>query len=565
MDRGRLLVTLGLLALASLAYTGCSENDTNESFDGDAIEGDGKIEDELEEPSLPDQLNIRYSREDVGIPLTQSEIDDFTYKVMGFLKRIKYFNYLLDTTYGVDGSTGLKDYQSWYEESFRREGDKVIFFHPENPTHGGHNVHTRFSRVLGNTLAAHLLLPDDPTIARAAQQLCKGFSASMLGMVYDENDSVTHLMSRNVVPAFYQDYLTWDGKQKAVDYSGWFSEYPRWNCNRFEYKNNPYWGAVWVTNVRSKDDVAHIFKMVPTLRYAVKDTENDEVREACAQTMDLLGKFARDIVDNDYVIRTKAQDGTIYRPGYEGDPFMRDYPDAEMQPGDLASYSFWDLGSVTTAQCNAKSGAEYIGYHQRVNFDCGRGEPNWFDRISTSNNKFNRRINRYYHLANLANALVNNDTEAAALLMDGLAERIVEEEAIPVDELDYPYPYWMRRFALFLMKSHSVGFPLTSEEARTIQLYYLKAVDKLEDWPYWDLWSDAIGDGATGSYRPPNCDGADETMDCWWSVANLAQIIENCWSPLVNPTSVEFINCDIVRDQSRWDATVLNEGEQSSF
>jgi hypothetical protein len=230
-----------------------------------------------------------------------------------------------------------------------------------------------------------------------------------------------------------------------------------------------------------------------------------------------------------------------------------------MQPGDLASFSYWDIGPITSGQCNAKSGAEYIGYHQNVNYDCGTGKPNWFDRVSVGINKFNRRINRYYHISNLVNALVNNDNEAAAQLMAGLEARIVEEEAIPIDQLDYPYPYWMRRFALFLMKSHSVGFPLTSEEARMIHLYYSLAVDKLEDWPYWDLWADSIADGTTGSYRPPNCDGADETMECWWSIANLAQIIENCWSPLVNPAGVEFINCDIVKDQSLWGETALDE------
>jgi hypothetical protein len=238
---------------------------------------------------------------------------------------------------------------------------------------------------------------------------------------------------------------------------------------------------------------------------------------------------------------------------------MRDYPDAEMQPGDLASFSYWDLGSNKDGQCNAKSGAEYIGYHETVTFDCDRGEPNWFDRVSVANNKFNRRINRYYHLGNLVNALVNRDNDAALRLMSGLEERIEEELAIPVEELDYPYPYWMRRFALFLMKSHSVGFPLTSHEARIIHEYYLKAVDQLKDWPYWDLWSDSIADGTTGDYRPPNCSGSGDTKECWWSVANLAQIIENCWSPLINPASVEFINCDIVRDQSKWDETVLED------
>jgi len=611
MNSLKLLAICGLWILMSLAFTSCGDSETDGDVDGDNIDGDiedseitdgddetgttdGDDEAELEqeedgdtettdgdseedgdledsevegeeetEPQLPDKLNFQYTREEEGTPLTQTEIDDFTKKIMGFLKKIKYFDYALNTTHGVDASTGMRDWQFWYSERFRKEGDTVVFYHPENLTDGGHNLHIPFSRVLGNTLAAHMLLPEDETIALATEQFCKGFSASMLGMVYDENDTVQHLMTRNVVPGFDQEYLTHDGKKKKVDCSGWYSEYPRWNCYRFEYQNNPYWGSVWVTSVRSKDDIPHVFRMVPVLQYAMKTTTNEKVLTACGETLDLLSKFARDIVDNDYVIRSKDVDGNIYKPGYEGDPFMRDYPDAEEQPGDLASFSYWDIeGSELNGQCNAKGGAEFIGYHKRVNNDCGRGEPNWYDAFAINANRYNRRIVRYFHLANMANAIVNNDNDAAALLMDGLEERMAEEKAVKEEDMPYPYQDWMRNLALYYMQSHSMGYPITSDEARLIHEYYLKAVDKTKDWPYWDLWADTVADGATGGYRPADCEGPEETRVCWWRSADLAQIFENCWSPLVNPNSVEFINCDIVKDPSQWDETILDEVEK---
>jgi hypothetical protein len=153
----RILTTLGFLLVSWLSFAGCTDSAGTETLDGSEVIDDAQVHDsELAEagdaepdadttatvPGLPKTLAIDYARDDVGTPLSQEEIDHFTRQVMGFLKKIKYFNYLLDTTYGVDASTGMRDYQSWYEESFRREGDKVIFFHPEDPTHGGHNVHT---------------------------------------------------------------------------------------------------------------------------------------------------------------------------------------------------------------------------------------------------------------------------------------------------------------------------------------------------------------------------------------------------------------------------------------
>lgn len=534
-----------------------------EDIDGDTeqVDGDSEEDSEMEDPGLPDKLNIEYTREQDGEPLTQEEIDTFTKKVVALLKKVNYFDYLLYTTHGVDSSYDEKDWQFWYNERFRKEGDTVVFYHPENLTDGGHNLHIPFSRVLGDTLAAHMLLPEDEKISLVAEKFCKGFSASMQGMVYDENDTVNHLMSRNVVPGFSQEFLTHDGKKKKVDCSGWYSDYYRWNCHRFEYKNNPYWGSIWVTNLRSKDDVPHVFRMVPVLRYALETTENQNVLSACGETLDLLEKFARDIVDHEYVIRTKYTEGEIYLPGYEGDPYMEEHPDEERQPGDLSSFSYWDLpDNGMYAQCNAKGGADFIGYHKAIS-DCGRGEPNWYDSLAINANNYNRRIVRYFHLANLANALVHNDNEVAALLMDGFDERMESEKNTKEEDRGYSYHDWMRNLALYYAQSASMGFPITNSEARQIQEYYLKAVDYYKTWGYWDLWDDSVPDGASGGYRPANCVGSGEEQDCWFRVEDLGQIFENCWSPLVNPNTPEFINCDIVKDPSKWDTSILDEVE----
>ena len=300
---------------------------------------------------------------------------------------------------------------------------------------------------------------------------------------------------------------------------------------------------MWVTSMRSKDDVPHIFRLIPNLRYAVAEIEDENVQSACAETLELLEAFAKDIVDSDYRIRTKDENADIYIAGYTDDQ------DLNEQQGDLCSfinYREW----LPEGECNARRGAELIGYHHAINEDCGRGEPNSYDIIAYNLNRYNKRICRYFHLSHLANALVNGDNEAALQLLDGLEERMEQEKNTPAEDMQYPYHDWWRNLALYFTQSHSYGYPLTSEETRVIHEYYLKAIDEMKDWPYWDLWDDSVVDGTTGSYRPPNCVTTDGETDCWWRVEDLGQLFENCWSPLVNPASANFVDCSIVRDPS---------------
>ena len=472
-----------------------------------------------------------------------AEIAAFTRKVLGFLQQVRYFDYVLYTTHGVDASTGKRDWQFWYNERFRKEGDLVTFHHPVNLNDGGHNLHIPMSRVLGDAIAA-ALVTGDATATRAATQLCKGMSASMLGMVYDADDPLPHLMARNVVPAWNQEFTTHDGRRKAVDTSGWWSEYTRWNCDRFEYADNPHWGAMWVTNLRSKDDVPHIFRLVPILRYAERDTTDAAMKEACGETLSMLTAFAKDIVDSDYRIRTKDENGEVYIAGYTGDP------ETDSNQGDIATFTWWrDL--IPNGECNARRGAELIGYSRAVAEDCGRGEPNEYDMLAFAGNAYNKRICRYFHLAHLANALASRDGAAEAL-MDGLDQRMAQEEALPEAEMKYTPAVYRRDLALYLAQSHAFGYPLTWDEARMVQDHYARAVDRLASWPYWDPWAPSVPDGELGAYRPPSCEGEGDAQACWFSSEDLAQLFETCWSPLVNPAGARWVDCDIVRDPSRW-------------
>jgi len=366
----------------------------------------------------------------------------------------------------------------------------------------------------------------------------------MLGMVYDENDKVNYLMSRNIA-AFNHEFTTHDGKQKAVDFSGWHSSYTRWNCDRFPYENNPYWGKLWITNMRSKDDVPHIFTLLPTLRYIAEKAKDSDVKEACGEALSLLENFAKAIVEADYRIQTKDKDGKIFIPGYTEDPELN------KKQGDLASFiEYRDF--IPNGECNARAAAELIGFHKPVNEDCERGEPNNYDKLSFKINSYNKAIVTYFHVAHIGNALVNGQWDRAALLLDGLNERILADQDTPQEEYQTSYADWWRNVATHLAYSQIYGFPLVSDDVRLIQKYFTKAVEKFESWPYWDPWAETVADGELGGYRPGNCEGSGETAECWFRVEDIGLVFRACWTPFANPSGKEWVDCSIVKDPSKW-------------
>ena len=237
---------------------------------------------------LPRALPFVFERGPEGEPVPAEETRAFTLRLAAFLKETRYFDYLLRTSHGVAESTGKKPYALWWTEvDAIKEGALVRFVHQDLAEHdgGGHNMLTGNTRILGPAVAG-ALMSQDPGVERLVTRLCQGVSSMMLGMVYDADDPLPHIMARSMV-SFNHSYTTHDGREKAVDYGHWFYPYVRWNCSRFLYEDNPHWGPVWVTNTRSKDDVGHVYRVAGLLRYAVADSANAELREACGETLEL--------------------------------------------------------------------------------------------------------------------------------------------------------------------------------------------------------------------------------------------------------------------------------------
>ena len=341
-------------------------------------------------------------------------------------------------------------------------------------------------------------------------------------------------MARAIFPmdqSFTLDAATWqdDGRKKAVEFSAMYHNEDGWNAHTFAWPHNPTWGSLWVTNMRSKDDVRSITRTTMFLPYVLADAPDEWVRSACQETYDLMVGFNKDIAENGYNIRTKDKDGNAYI-----------IPCSDQDLGSYVCYTDLD----PTNECCQRLVTDFIAYGERRTEECGNCIGSIYDQFASVAHFYNIPIIWDYHMAAVGNALVHNLARQAWILLDGLDQRI-DSYMHPLPDDPGPKSHeWFKELAVLLVQSASVGLPLTWNEARLVHAQWTQAVADFETFTGWDPWDAGIPDG-TVSVRPRASDGGID-------IEAVAMFLEYCNSPFRNPAGVPFIDCDIVKDPSKW-------------
>jgi hypothetical protein len=469
---------------------------------------------------LPRGLPFDFTRPDVGEPLTADEISAFTRHVTGFFKKVDFFKWVLRTSHGEDVSHSQYDFMVWWTGvSARKTADLVTFYH--RPDGGPDNIMIPTSKVLAQAVAAYLLT-GDASAGKVIEQYSKGQVGTMWGMMFSQDDPDKYVMARAVMTQNHE-YVIEGSKRKAVDYTEWLHPTEDWNTHTINVPNNPYWGNIWVKNMRSKDDVCHIYRTAGWLPYVVADGTDAFVRDAAAQNDEYLRGFAKDIVDFGYEIRTKGADGKPYVP-----------------TEDLASFVDFEWIDPN-AECNAKITSALMGYGRRLKNNCEEGYGGGYEEAAIEQHYYNAAIIRTFHQAAVLHSLVHQENVTAEKLLKGLAERLDRDLAKPDSKLPTEKENWLSDLALTALNGASVGLPLTSQEARLIQQYWSQAVDAMGAWDKWDLWDASVPDGEY-TYRLDDRIEAEE----------IAFIFEYCWSPFRNPAGAVPIDCSVLADPNRW-------------
>lgn len=469
-------------------------------------------------------LPFDFERTPSGTPPTTDEIASFTKKVTGFWKQVDYFRWCSWHSHGLHASfdPAMPDYKLWWQDTLAvKQGDTITFRH----TGGADNIMIRTPKVLTQAIVGYMA-SGDPIMRELVIQYAKGIVALFQGMVWaSENPRVESITARAIF-THNHEYSTDDGRKIAVDYDPVKVEKYDWNAHTVPNDDNPYFGSIWVRNMRSKDDVPHLYRVVPLLMRVAQDSDDEEVRLAAQTAVDYLRAFAKDIVEHGYHIRTK-ENGEAYVP-----------------TEDLASFVTWEV-LVPNAECNAKYTSALLGYGTPLENDCGAGVNLGYEEPAGDVHYFNRAIIQYFHLAAIAASLAHKRDAEAKRLLEGLVERV---DAMAADtEGPAEHPEWNPDMASFLLAAGASGLPLTANEARMVQQQYIASVDHYEAFPYWDLWS---GDVPDGEYEyEPSRDGTDAKFV---RAEEMTYLLEYCGSAWKNPASVDPVDCAIVLDPSRW-------------
>jgi hypothetical protein len=488
----------------------------------------------------PGALPFDFRRSDVdgGEALTADELDGFSRAMRDFYWDTDYFGWLLRMSHGVDASTGMRDFRLWWTDSTAvKDAGSVAIVHKWFEQHGGHNILKGNTTILASAIAGYLLT-GEPILAKLSEQYCKGLSSTMLGMVHDADDQVLHLMARNVVMANHS-YTTHDGREKSVDYANWRHPYDRWNCSRFQYLDNPYWGEVWVTNTRSKDGLGYVLWASALVEDAAERAPEATLRSACAETRDLLALFARDIVDNGYRIRSKDSEGQPYTPGKEQGP-----PEADT--GDLASFVEWDR-LFPDAECNNKAASALLAYGDPRDIKCSPlGGDSVYELLSVRNNAPNGHIMRAFHISRILLALLRGHDGIALSALAGLHERFTRDRDMDLTEVNSSPERWRRDLAINQLQAAGAGYPLSPDEVRLIHRYFLRAAESFRAFPNRDIWAASVPDGEHNWLPPSSESGADGAYEIWMGPEALGLLYTWCWSPFRSPHGTALVNCDIL-------------------
>jgi len=473
---------------------------------------------------LPDSLPFPFTRQDVGDPVSPEEVSAFTLRMVEAWRKADFFRFLQGIVYGVprDNPEGMPYYSVyWSGVDPYKQGDLVTFRHLEGGS--AENIMIPNPVLLTNVIAAYRFAGDD-RLARLADELARGVSAQFMGCVWDRSvpEEDRHVMARALINNNFEAVRA-DGRRYAADYSAWrILDMRRWNTWFINIPNNPYWGDVYIQNMRSKDDVCHLFRAAGLLPHFLGLFTDPEARAGVRGAIRDLQGFARDITDHGFRIRSVDTDGNIWIPGI-----------------DLASFVFYGQES----ECDATLAARLLSYGDPGEIDCGNGISYLYEAVATSRHTYNYNIIRNFHMAAVLVGLNTRHNDIALKLLEGLAERSTSEMDKTRGFFEDPRQQedFNGDLAGNLVKYAACGLPLTSGEVRHVHRYYDEAIGVWDSWQGWDLWDEAVPDGRH-PYKP------DTRVD----FQDMTAFLQLCASPYYNDAVAEAVDCDIVRDASNW-------------
>lgn len=507
MRMPRLLFAIGFVALF---ICGCdAERSTAPPLegDGDTVEGESGegAEAEAEKEALV------YTRPERGEALSQAEIDQATETYLELLSGTRYFETLDERLHGWPESDPAGYwYGTWWSGvTVSKSRGRVTYLHNAD---GSDNNAMRTAPMLSGTAFAYRLW-QKPAHAKLLRKLLRGFNAWVLAMEVSDVSSPT-LMTR---AHYTTSFLSSDGgRDLVVDFSLNRPGKDNGATSYVHIPDNPYWGDIWVKNMRSKDDIGHIYQAIPMLYAAAAMIPEAGFSADFAQFEELYRAWSLQVEKDGFKIATYDKELKVYLPDDEL-AVLIDYRNLECTLI-LALRLFGHEGDPGAWNCG--SGISDIDAFASIKPD-------------------NAQLMRSFHEAGAAMARWAGKDEMAKAMLAGLAARI-DKILDARESADPPANPIDQDLAELILMSAQVGLPLTWREVRFLHARikeahaaYLAEARR----PFFHLFEKSTPDGAYDY---------DLDLDGIF-FRYIGTVLEACASPYVNPASKPLLNCERVK------------------
>ena len=147
------------------------------------------------------------------------------------------------------------------------------------------------------------------------------------------------------------------------------------------------------------------------------------------------------------------------------------------------------------------------------------------------------------HSAAVALALTSGDFVTARKLLDGLITRM---DGLVYDEKASEYMEWLPDVVQLLIHCAAYGMPLTGDEARLIQTYYLDAAGFYEKNVPWDPWDESVPEGTKCPVVPDRFEYNDEGVAtrAHVRIEEILSPFEYCASAFRATGGAAFVDCE---------------------
>ncbi len=410
-------------------------------------------------------------------------------KTKEFLReQVGYFRWALENSHGLSIDNKI-EYLMWPADSEAHGNDIIVYkkkdsiaFRHKAP-HGGHNIMILTSSIL-NQSAKEYILNKNKHAEEIIKYYSKGIVATMKGMIFSNDDKERYIMARNIIPESHLETI--NGKKKWIDYSEWRNEYKAWNAERIHNKNNPFYGDIYVTTIRSKDDLPHLFKTLPALKVVEEITNNIELKESIREMFEYVKGFCRTIIENNYHIPTKNKEGRVTIP-----------------KGDLAHILMQEKYARVSISLIADTEIDYYHCGSRI-----------YEKIATMLKYYNYKIFNNFHISAILLSRMKEERE----LEDRLTLEYYNRLHKLTKNVDSKHGMKSKDLAHLLIQSKEIGIELTPSQDKIIRDETIKAHKEYSRFKRWNLWDKKVPSGIYGSqggYIPynPNIMRVEELAD----------------------------------------------------